>query len=67
MRVAAVMNVGRVGAVAMDTVRAVAAAMNAGRGAVVERVVAVMMWGGLVAKEEERVPHKGRGRPIIKT
>ena len=66
---AAVMNAGRVGAVAMDTVRAAAAAMNAGRGAVVERVAAAMMRGGPTVKEEERevFPHKSRGRLIIKT
>ena len=69
MRVVAVTNAGQVGAVAMDTVRAAAAAMNTGRRAVVERVAATMMQGGPAAKEEERevFPHKGRGRPIIKT
>ena len=65
MRVAAVMNAGRVGAVAIDTVRAAAAAMNAGRGAVVERVAAAMMRGAHAAREEEREVFPGRGTIII--
>ena len=43
----------------------VAAVMNAGRGAVVERVVAAMMRGGHAAREEEREVFPGRGTIII--